>query len=114
MNSSALLLALAPAVGLTTVPLAAQDQLSPKVERRRTPLVEAIEAARPAVVSIDCNVKTFGFIAQTSAGTGVVIREEGVIVTNYHVVAPNGRQADEILVRFDVEDDATQYRGNLI
>ncbi len=93
----------------------AQDR-SPKIERRRTPIVEVVERVRPAVVSIKCNVKRdpWGIFEQPLDGTGVVLYEEGIIVTNNHVIAPNNRVADEILVRFDVADDARVYKGEVI
>src|SRR5262245_25972537 len=93
-------LALAPS-------LAAQDVLT---DRRRTAVVEVIERVKPAVVSILTNVsrqatdfwgQTFVFDTDGPSGTGVVIYEDGFIITNYHVV--NG--ATNIQVRFDPADD---------
>ena len=94
---------------------AAQDT-SPDIARRRSPVVRVVERVRPAVVSIQCNVQRdpWGIFNQPLSGTGVVLFEQGYIVTNNHVVAPNNRIADEILVRFDAADDETVYIGEVI
>jgi S1-C subfamily serine protease len=45
-------------------------------------------------------------------GSGVIISEDGYIVTNYHVVqGMRGREVDEILVRLN---DGTEYEATLI
>ncbi len=94
----------------------------PSVERRRTPVVEVVERARPAVVSIDSNIprrfvnwwgETF-FQSQSVSGTGVVIYEEGYIVTNNHVVAAGDQRASRITVRFDEADDDQLYEAQVI
>ncbi|MBK9645389.1 MAG: trypsin-like peptidase domain-containing protein [Deltaproteobacteria bacterium] len=63
---------------------------------RRTPVVLAVERAVPSVVSIDVELSVqlpFGFLlggsgtAQTtSQGSGVILRADGVVLTNAHVV----------------------------
>jgi serine protease Do len=97
-------------------------QLGPqeeRVDRRRTPVVELIERVKPAVVSITTNVSRqasdwFGrtFVIDTAgpSGTGVVIYEDGFIITNYHVIAG----ATQIQVRFDESDDANVYDAVLV
>jgi serine protease Do len=63
---------------------------------RRTPIVEAVETARPAVVNIH-GQKTVEAESETSVlgeatrqvngmGTGVVVDPRGYIITNYHVI----------------------------
>ena len=79
-------------------------------DRRRTPVVEVIERVKPAVVSITTNIPRpawpIGMIdAPGPSGTGVVIFEDGFIITNFHVV--NG--ANAIQVRFDETDDDHVY-----
>ncbi len=64
--------------------------------RRRTPIVEAAERARPAVVNIQGRktiradaVETDGgdpFRQVNGMGTGIVIDQRGYILTNFHVV----------------------------
>ena len=100
---------LALAVPLSTAPAQDVAQL-----RRRTPVVEVIESARPAVVSIQSNVRRnrWSPFRQSSdvAGTGVVIYEDGYIVTNNHVI----QGASKITVRFDEADDASVYEARLV
>ena len=86
--------------------------------RRLTPIVQVVQAARPAVVYIETNVPTvdgdiFGRIFrrdQRGSGSGVVIYEDGYIVTNFHVV----RGANEIRVQFDTAVDDKVYPARLI
>ncbi len=94
-------------LGALLPPAAAQDPLG---DRRRTPVVEVIERVKPAVVSITTNVPRqawpFGLVDTPGpSGTGVVIFEDGFIITNFHVV--NG--ANHIQVRFDETDDDRVY-----
>jgi len=59
---------------------------------RRTPVVQAVERATPAVVTIDVEVQQqnpfsfFGSSVGNSEGSGVIIDEGGVVLTNAHVV----------------------------
>lgn len=60
---------------------------------RRTPVVEAVERATPAVVTIETQVSQsspfaalYGAPRSSSAGSGVVIDSDGVVLTNAHVV----------------------------
>ncbi len=94
----------------------------PSLERRRSAVVEVVERSRPAVVSIDSNIprrvvnwwgETF-FQNQSVSGTGVVIYEEGYIVTNNHVVAAADQRASRITVRFDEADDDQVYEATVI
>ena len=88
-------------------------------QRRITPIVRVFQAASPAVVFIQTQGTTdprrdiFGRIFSqrvSGAGSGVVIRKEGFIITNYHVV----RNADKITVNFDKEFDDADYRATLV
>jgi serine protease Do len=77
---------------------------------RRTPIVEAVERLRPSVVNISAEesvvVRTDPFfddffqrffeprrrrVKRTNLGSGVIIRPEGFVVTNAHVVARGQR-----------------------
>ncbi|MEM7306881.1 MAG: trypsin-like peptidase domain-containing protein [Planctomycetota bacterium] len=99
---------------LTSVP----PQDADAWERRVTPVVRVVQGARPAVVYIQTNVPSlrrdfFGRVFrenQQSSGSGVVIYEEGYIVTNYHVV----KGANEIVVRFDPAISERVYEAQLI
>jgi serine protease Do len=93
---------------------AQEEPLDPKIQARRTPIVEVIERVKPAVVSITSSVKVqtrLGPVEQKQSGTGVVIWEDGYIITNYHVVRDN---PISIIVRFDQEDDSRAYPAKLL
>jgi len=104
----AALLALTPQVS-------AQEDLN---DRRRSPVVEVVERVKPAVVSISTNVPTqtvrWPYVIEGEgegpSGTGVVIYEDGLIITNYHVV----KDATQIQVRFDASDDEHVYEAALV
>jgi serine protease Do len=101
------------AAAATLVALAAASALAdgdaPAVLRnpRRTPVVEAVERAAPAVVSVGTSkiVKVhyfdWDFLRKTAAqeqrglGSGVIVHPSGYVVTNAHVI----NQADQILVK---------------
>ncbi len=87
------------------------------VDRRITPVVEVVQRARPAVVFIQTRQSTpqrWGWWAnnapQVASGSGVVLYEDGYIVTNFHVV----RGAQRITVRFDPADDPREYEAQLV
>jgi len=105
---SGLLLALLSPVASPSVPW--QEGGDP----RRTPVVEVVERVRPAVVSITTNIPVvqqdlfFRRVVQAqSSGTGVMVYEDGFLITNFHVV----RDATSIEVRFDEGDDAAVYQA---
>ncbi|HEV8113965.1 MAG TPA: trypsin-like peptidase domain-containing protein [Planctomycetota bacterium] len=90
--------------------------------RRITPVVRVAQSASPAVVFIQTNGERrmlardwWGQVFSRTApfsvsGSGVVIRKEGFIITNYHVV----RDAKEILVSFAAEFDDATYKAAMI
>jgi S1-C subfamily serine protease len=94
------------------------DDVARRYDLRRTPAVEVVEAASPAVVYIQTDgvqeaMDFFGRLIRqrvTGAGSGVVILKEGFIVTNYHVV----RGARAIKVSFDQQYDMGTYDATLI
>ena len=109
-----LLFALAPVQSLR--PTTDSDEMR---KRRITPTVTVVQAASPAVVYIQTGATRpvgrdiFGRIVSREfggAGSGVVIRKEGFIITNYHVV----RNADRILVNFDKAFDETDYKATVV
>jgi len=91
-------------------------------DRRMTPVVQVVQRASPAVVFIQTNGERrnryrdfWGQVFSRTepfdvSGSGVVIRKEGFIITNYHVV----RDAKEILVTFGSEYDDQSYKASLI
>ena len=117
MNSLLLAIALVQGKALVQAPDAGEMQ-----SRRVTPIVRVYQAAAPAVCFIQSSgVRTdlvqdfFGQIFQQKrpfgvSGSGVVIRKEGFIITNYHVV----RDGKEILVSFGPEYDKQTYKASVI
>ncbi|MFN0008375.1 MAG: trypsin-like peptidase domain-containing protein [Planctomycetota bacterium] len=87
-------------------------------KNRITPIVSVVQAARPAVVYIQTGATRRGrdiwgrIVAQevSGAGSGVVIRKEGFIITNYHVI----RNAERITVSFDKEFDDKEYNATVV
>ena len=113
--SSLALLAPLALVTAAAAPTAAQNG----VDKRITPVVEVVQSARPAVVYIQTQKNApvsrrrwswWTPAPQQSSGSGVVIYEDGYIVTNYHVV----RGAERIQVSFDPADDPNVYPAELI
>ncbi len=123
LTSFSLLLSL-----VLTIPTARADDEAAARARRRTPVVEVFERCRGAVVNISTTRvqrvrllrygslfdEMFGvgrpFVQErkvTSVGSGVVIHEDGYIVTNEHVVD----QATDIQVIFT---DQTRLPGQVI
>lgn len=71
---------------------------------------EIAQTVGPAVVGISCTVRyqsIFGVQTGTSGGSGIIISDEGHIVTNYHVI----ENASDITVKFNTGD---QYTATLI
>jgi serine protease Do len=104
---------------LASAPLARADEAQDLYLRRITPVVEVARDATPAVVFIrneglqPVGRNIFGQLVQQrfqGTGSGVVIRKEGFIITNYHVV--NGAQ--KLIVSFDNEQDPKQYEADLV
>jgi S1-C subfamily serine protease len=120
-------LALAAALGSSGLAAAAAPQLEPapgidtaeELARRITPEVLVTRAAMPAVVYIetevlvDQGVDWFGRRMQgtvRSSGSGVVIYEDGFVVTNFHVI----KGASQIRVRFDPAVDDQVYEATFV
>ncbi|QDU67396.1 trypsin-like peptidase domain-containing protein [Engelhardtia mirabilis] len=112
--TTALLLALA--AQLTPTP---GGEIADELSRRMTPEVLVARSVRPAVVHVVTEVLVpqqtiFGQrlpdrLAQ-SAGSGVVIFEDGYVVTNNHVI----RGAQNIVVSFDPAIDDRQYPATVV
>jgi len=110
MRGTARCLFLLASAALTAARPLAQEMAT---ESRRTPVVEVVERCKPAVVSISSEIRRqvwYGWQDEPSAGTGVVLFEDGYIITNNHVVA----DARRIQVTFDQSDDPTVYDATII
>jgi S1-C subfamily serine protease len=88
-----MLIALCAALALQLEPSTGSNEVADDLSRRITPEVLVARQARPAVVFIEAEVvqrqqTIFGPREQKglSTGSGVVIYEDGWVVTNYHVV----------------------------
>jgi putative serine protease PepD len=81
----------------TTAPLRAEGDLD---------IQKILDKARPSVVTIQTGGPTSLF---GSAGTGVIISEDGLILTNAHVI--EGAGGEDITVRFN---DGTSARAKLV
>jgi serine protease Do len=97
-------------VGLCMALGAVQLHGVPLDHNRRTPVVEVVEKISPSVVTIRTDVRkkvlvdpfgfrnffggNQGFVAEqnfTSAGSGVIVDSQGVVITNAHVIADANR-----------------------
>jgi serine protease Do len=94
------------------------DQAQEFLRRRITPIVEVARDAMPAVVyirneGVQLHRDPWGRIFNhefQGTGSGVVIRKEGFIITNYHVV----KDAKKLLVSFDSAVDPRTYEADLV
>jgi S1-C subfamily serine protease len=86
---------------------------------RITPEVKVVQKAGPAVVYIETDVEVrrgvdiFGRTVMgrgTSKGSGVVLFEDGYVVTNAHVVA----DAKKVRIRFDPAHDDKLYEAEIL
>ena len=80
-------------VGIACSILAVLPSAADASNRRRTPIVEAVERARPAIVNIhgQKTIEAGGDSLERTKrvngmGTGVIIDERGYIITNHHVI----------------------------
>ena len=85
--------------------------------KQETNYMQAIEKSYDTVVEINCTIETtyqgayffFGNSTQysTSSGSGVIISEDGYIVTNYHVIENVANQPDAVRVKLFTGDTYT-------
>jgi len=76
------------------------------------PIVRVVEAVRPAVVNVTTNLfqpNPLGGESGRGVGTGFVIRSDGIVVTNFHVV----EHAQRITV-ITPPPDSTRYTARVI
>ena len=87
------------------------------INPRRTPIVEAVEKAGPSVVSIKVGtaIPTRGGTVQfreIGEGSGVIVDEEGLVITNWHVLSPAHGQPN-FAIRISLRN-GTEYWGRLL
>lgn len=84
-------------------------------------IADAVEKAAPAVVYIECRGFAGPFSRTSSAGSGFIVRDDGLIVTNAHVVAnkqtvtvrlPDGREFDGVVQVVDPVSDLATVKIN--
>lgn len=82
-------------------------------------IADAVEKAAPAVVNIEVTGRHAGFgfggqVGPTSAGSGFIVTEDGMVLTNAHVVEnamkvtvklKDGRQFSGSVIMIDLEND---------
>jgi serine protease Do len=74
---------------------------------------DVVNAVADSVVEITTEYRSTGFwqYVQSGAGSGVIITEDGYIVTNNHVIVKDGTVADPISVRLR---DGTSYEAKVV
>lgn len=90
-------------------------------------IADAVEKAAPAVVNIEVTGRHPGFVfgthtGPTSAGSGFIVTEDGMVLTNAHLVEnamkvsvklKDGRQFSGIVVDIDLENDLATVKLDL-
>src|SRR6516164_11680957 len=71
---------------LTAAGTWAEDTQPGKQNLRETPVVKAVRKAKPSVVTLKVTRRS-AYSSREVFGTGVVVDESGIVVTNRHVVA---------------------------
>ncbi len=90
-----------------TSPLSANNSQVVYTNKESSDVKSAIEAAYDTVVRVEAGVveeSIFGQSTGTSSGSGVIISDDGYIVTNHHVI--EGAQTIKVCTNDDIEYDA--------
>jgi serine protease Do len=84
----AMLAGCTPGRGGSVLPQAGPASSLPTIDPGEDPVVGVVQAVRPAVVSVTTNVPSpsLGGGPGQGTGTGFVVRADGFVVTNFHVV----------------------------
>ncbi len=74
--------------GPTLPPVVDAGTAAPMATGGALTIPEVYDAVSPAVVTILCNTQSGGYLqSQMSSGSGIILRQDGYIVTNNHVIS---------------------------
>ena len=92
-------------------PVAQLDAVTPSgpIDPGKEPVAAVVERVLPAVVNVTTDVYQADGTSGQGVGTGFIVRADGVIVTNCHVVEGGSR-----LTVFLSDAERTEYEGRLI
>jgi serine protease Do len=79
------------------------------IDAGKEPVAAVVDRVLPAVVNVTTDVYQADGSSGQGVGTGFIVRDDGVIVTNCHVVEGGSR-----LTVFLSDDDRTEYEARLI
>jgi serine protease Do len=89
--------------------LSSTDTSSQPIAAGREPVAAVVDRVLPAVVNVTTDVYQADGTSGQGVGTGFIVREDGVIVTNCHVVEGGSR-----LTVFLSDEERTEYDARLI
>ncbi|HEY5875693.1 MAG TPA: trypsin-like peptidase domain-containing protein, partial [Ilumatobacteraceae bacterium] len=79
------------------------------IDAGKEPVAAVVDRVLPAVVNVTTDVYQADGSSGQGVGTGFIVRDDGVIVTNCHVVEGGSR-----LTVFLSDEDRTEYEARLI
>jgi len=89
--------------------LTSTDTSAAPLDPGKEPVAAVVDRVLPAVVNVTTDVYQADGSSGQGVGTGFIVREDGVIVTNCHVVEGGSR-----LTVFLSDEDRTEYEARLI
>ena len=100
-------------------PIIEGDKVSINVDKQASSVVEAVaQKVTPSVVGIRTTTSVMSFFGNQESsgeGSGVVYKENGYIITNYHVIADaTSGNGSKIEVFLDNEVNAKSYQASVV